>query len=109
MSDYPEIDAKIAQMLYGAVRHVLNRVQTEPEFRWHMLGTESLDRLVRAEAAFTGRSEQEVRAERETDRQPDYRRRRAECAHNRDRVRDLEALLEEHGIEPPSMESACDG
>ena len=87
--------------LYDAVRYTLNRAQTQPEFRFHMLGTATLDVLIHAEAAYTGRSEAEVRAERETDRQPEYRRTRPECELNRERVADLERLLEEHRIEVP--------
>lgn len=85
----------------SAVCHVLNRVQTDPEFRWHMLHTESFDRLVKAEAASSGSSEVEVRRRREADLQPEYRKRRPECAVNRDRVRELEMLLDNNGIEVP--------
>jgi hypothetical protein len=92
---------EVTELLYDAVRYALNRVQTDPEFRWHMLGTEAFDRLIRAEAAYTGRSEHDVRADRETDRQPDYRRRRPACALDRGRVRDLEILLEENGVAVP--------
>jgi hypothetical protein len=99
----------VTQLLYDAVRYALSRAQTDPEFRWHMLGTETFARLIRAEAAYTGRSEQDVRAERETDRQPVYRRRTPECQINRSRVRELERLLEEHGIDaPPASASGGD-
>lgn len=90
------------RLLYDAVRYALNRVQTDPEFRWHMLGTETFERLVTAEAAHTGRTEDDVREARMQDRQPEYRRRdRARCDLDRDRVAELEALLEEHGIDVP--------
>lgn len=91
-------------LLYGAVRHALDRVQLDPEFSYHMLGTETFTRLVRAEATFTGRSEDEVRKAREVDKQPKHRRRKPDCARNRDRVHQLEELLEEHDIDLPSAE-----
>jgi hypothetical protein len=92
---------ELRAVLYDAVRHVLNRVQTDPEFRWHMLHTESLDRLIKAEAAHKGVPEQEVRAKRERDLQPEYRKRLPECSVNRERVRTLELLLEDNGIPLP--------
>ena len=92
------IDERTAALLLDAVQYALNRAQTDPEFRWHMLGTETMDRLVKAEAAALGEPVAEVMAKRETDAQPEYRRRRAECSINRDRVRLLEGLLEDHGI-----------
>lgn len=90
--------------LYEAVRHTLYRAQTVHEFRWHVLGTETFDRLIKAEAAFTGRTEDDVRADRSRDLQPEYRKRKPECSVNRYRVRDLEGLLEEHGISYPPRE-----
>lgn len=98
----------VTLLLYDAVRYTLNRAQTEPEFRWHMLHTEALERLIRAEAAYTGRSEDEVRAARNTDKQPEHRRRRAECDVNRERVSQLERLLEEHGVEVPPFDASED-
>lgn len=92
--------------LYEAVRHALYRMQTEPEFRWHMLGTETFERLVKAEAAFTGRSEDEVKADRSRDLQPAYRRRKSECSVNRDRVYDLEGILEQNGIDYPPRDDS---
>lgn len=94
-------EEKLSTVLYDAISYTLNRVQTEPEWRWHMLLTETFERLVRAEAAYTGRPEEEVMSERMVDCQPEYRRRRAECAVNRERVRVLELLLEEHGVDVP--------
>lgn len=94
----------IAEKLYGAIRHVLNRSQTDPEFRWHMLGTESMERLIAVEAEYLGKDPAEVKQQREEDRQPPHRKRRAECACNRYRVRDLERLLESNGIEYPPCE-----
>jgi hypothetical protein len=90
--------------LYAAVRHALDRMQAQPEFRWHMLGTTTFDLLIEAEAAFIGRTVDEVRADRSRDLQPEHRIREAECSVNRDRVRDLEGLLEEHGIAYPPRE-----
>lgn len=74
------------RLLYDAVRYALNRVQTDPEFRWHMLHTETFERLVLAESAYTGRPKEEVSEARMQDRQPEYRRRdRARCDLDRDR------------------------
>jgi hypothetical protein len=89
---------ELTKVLYEAVRYALDRVQTDPEFRWHMLATETFRRLVKAEAKHLGKPEDEVRRLREVDAQPDYRKRRAECAINRDYVRRLQGCLEEHGI-----------
>lgn len=90
--------------IYESVRYALYRAQTDPDFRWHMMGTETFDRLIKAEAAFLGRTEDEVRTDRSRDLQPEYRKRKPECSVNRDRVRDLEGLLEEHGIDYPPRE-----
>lgn len=95
------MDSKTAALLYDAIKYTLNRMQMEPEFRWHMLDTETFARLTTAEAAYLGRDVDEVRALRERDLQPEYRVREPECVVNRDRVRDLEGLLEAHGIEYP--------
>lgn len=89
--------------LYDAVRYMLGRVQIEPEFRFHMLHTEAFDQLCRAEAAVTGRSADEVSRQRSQDLQPEYRKRRPWCETERARVRELELLLEEHGIEVPPV------
>jgi hypothetical protein len=93
----------LEEKLYDAVRYTLDRAQTDPEFRWHMLQTEAHYRLIRAEAAFTGRAEEEVREQRQVDRQPSYRSREPECALNKDRVSDLERLLRDNGIDCPGM------
>lgn len=96
--------ATAAAALYDAVRYALDRVQTDPEFRWHMTATETLDRLVAAEAAYLGRPREDIAAERANDRQPEHRRRRAACSVNQERVLELELLLEEHGIDVPRRE-----
>lgn len=89
---------KDCETLYEAVFYVLNRAQTDPEFRWHMLDTEAFSKLIEAEAAFSGRDPKEVRAARERDLQPVHRRRDAECSLNRERVHEYRRLLEENGI-----------
>jgi hypothetical protein len=95
---------EMSEILYDAVRYVLNRAQIDPEFRWHMLGTESMDRLVNAEAKYLRRDPQNVMAERCEDAQPSYRKREPDCKINRCRVRELEGILEAHGIELPTRE-----
>jgi len=94
-------DAEVRQVLYDAVRYVLNRAQNDPEFRWHMLMTEAHTRLIRAEAAHLGRTEQDVREAREKDLQSEHGKRAADCYINRQRVRDLERSLEQNGIAIP--------
>ena len=96
-------DAKthLEQKLYGAVRYVLNRMQTDPEFRWHMDHTEAYAQLVAAEAEYVGMTPEAVREARE---KGEYRGRRSDCQANKDRVRTLEALLDEHRIVYPERE-----
>ena len=46
-----------------AIAYALGRVCREPEFAYHMLFTETLDRLIRAHALIEGRDSQAVRDE----------------------------------------------
>lgn len=46
-----------------AVRYALSRVITDPDFRWHMLGTETLRLMIRAEAERRGIAEEEFESE----------------------------------------------
>lgn len=78
-----------------AVLHVLRRVQTDPEFRYHMLHTESFDLLCGAIAPSLGLSFEEVKDLYSEDRQPEYQRRDAQCWLDRKRVQELELQLEE--------------
>jgi hypothetical protein len=90
----------VADVLYGAVRYALDRVQADPEFRYHMLLTETFDRLMAAESAYLGRSIVEVRQARQS--VPEHIQLiEARCSEDRERVRMLERLLLENGIEIP--------
>lgn len=62
----------------AAVRHVLNRMQTDPDFRHLLLDTESFHLLCVAEAARTDRPLEDVKRDRRCDLQPDYRWRPAQ-------------------------------
>lgn len=46
-----------------AVSHCLNRVVHDPDFRWHMLGTQSLHELLEARAALWGQTPEESEAD----------------------------------------------
>jgi hypothetical protein len=89
----------VAEVLYEAIRYALNRAQTDPEFRWHMLHTETFERLCAAEAAFTGTPIEVVRDVRGRDLQPEYRKRVPECGVNRGLVRAFELELENLGVD----------
>jgi len=72
-----------------AIRYLLDRIQVDPDLRWHMLGTESFALLCRAEAAFTGVPEDQVQARREADRQPAHRHRRPSLPLARELIAEL--------------------
>ena len=57
-----------------AIRYVLTRAQTDPDFGYYMLGTEAMERLIRAEAAMTGQDEAVVWEHRRQDLRPAGRR-----------------------------------
>lgn len=44
----------------SAIAYAIRRVGNDPDFRYHMIGTETLDRFCRAHAALSGRTEEEV-------------------------------------------------
>lgn len=48
-----------------AIAHVLSRVQSDPNFRWYMIGTEGFARLCKIEALLCGLPYKQVRSERE--------------------------------------------
>ena len=52
------------------MRYALRRAQTDPDFSYYMLGTETMDRLVRAEAALTGQDVAVVWEARRQDLRP---------------------------------------
>lgn len=86
----------------AAVRHVLNVRQENPDVGWYIgWGTESFELLCAAEALVLEQPPDLVCARRNRDLQPEYRRRRPEIVVLRERVHQLESLLDEHGIDVP--------
>lgn len=79
--------------VYGAVRYLLDRVQTDPDLRYLLLGSEAFARLCQAEAHATGRPLGEVRSARERDAQPAHRRREPDVLALKRRVEQLEDEL----------------
>jgi septal ring factor EnvC (AmiA/AmiB activator) len=49
-----------------AIRHILHRVQDDPDFAWHMVGTESLSRCVTAYAVHLGIDPDRMRSDLES-------------------------------------------
>jgi len=96
----------------AAVSHLLFCVRTEPEFRWHLLHTQSLDMLLKAAWLYytvlpnevpvdmRGLSEDAFRARMIRDEQPAYRWREASCKATRDERDKAEAILATHNIDP---------
>lgn len=82
--------AAAAGELFSAVSYMLRRVGTDPDFRHHMLMTETLERACRAYALAVGRDDwQELRREVSEDKQPEYRKLRpqlVEVREERDRL-----------------------
>lgn len=84
-----------------AILYALERVQTDADFRWHMLSTETHRLLVRAEAALCGEDEEVVMARRR-----EWLRKHADPVGQlpkaRKRIEQLERALEKAGITPPA-------
>lgn len=78
------------ELARNALSYLIRRVQTDAEFHHHMFMTESLDRIIRARAAFGGETAEELR-EIVLDNEP---KREARCAEDRERVEALEEALE---------------
>lgn len=76
-----------------AVRHILNRMQTDPDFRHLLLDTESFHLLCAAEAARTDRPVEDVKRDRRLDLQPTYRWRPAQLPRLRRQVELYEERL----------------
>lgn len=74
----PSCSRSTTEALYRAVRHVLDRAQTDPDLGYQAgPGTEAFRLLVAAEAQHLGVDADELAVERGRDLQPAYRRRRA--------------------------------
>lgn len=50
---------------FNAILHMIIRVQEDPDFAWHMMGTESWSRCLTAYAEHTGMDEEKVRQDLE--------------------------------------------
>lgn len=68
------VSADPERMALDAIRYVLTRAQTDPDFGYYMLGTEAMERLIRAEASMTGQDEAVVWEHRRQDLRPAGRR-----------------------------------
>jgi hypothetical protein len=75
LTDLPPVRSDLETKQHAAIQYVLRRAQTDPDFRYHMLLTEAHQQLIEAEAVFLGEEVATVKARREQDRQPSYRRR----------------------------------
>jgi len=82
-----------------AVKHILDRVQTDPDFAHVMILTESHHLCCEAEAEETGEDVETVKDRRSVDKQPNYRRREPEIVVRRRQLRAAHRKLEENGIE----------
>lgn len=85
----------------ASIAYALSRVQTDPDFRWHMMHTETMARLVHAEAVFTGESEEEVMKRRQEWGRKSMSPADAQLPKARERIELLERLLDEKGIPLP--------
>jgi hypothetical protein len=79
---------------HDAITYTLNRVQTDPDFAYYMLDTETFARLVDAEAAILGLDPEQHRRARREDHQPEHRRREADIVVLRDKLERLDAVVD---------------
>jgi hypothetical protein len=76
--------------LYAAVKHTLDRIQEDPNLRYYAgYSTQVFYLLVRAEAAFLGKSVEDVEKDRRRDLQPAYRKTQPEVLRLRDELDEL--------------------
>lgn len=85
----------IETQLYEAIRYALDRGQSDPDFRYHMIGSETHERLIAAEALYLNEEPPTVRARRTQDRQPSYRRQEPREITLQAEIDDLERRLDE--------------
>lgn len=83
-----------------AIRYALDRVQTDADFRWHMLDTQTMRLLVQAEAAIRGEEEEAV-----MQRRREWVRKHedplGQLYRARERIERMEREFEARGIIPP--------
>lgn len=78
---------------YDAIKYVLDRIQTDPDLRHHMLHTQAMALLCAAEACEKGRRWIDVLNDRVKDLQPEHSRRLPDLVVARDRIEELERDL----------------
>lgn len=95
------IDDRGLSAAEAAVRYALERTVRDPQFRWHMIGTETLARLICAEAERRGVSEDDVESAllAAIAKQPCEQPLEQELQH---RIDELELLLSGRGLSPPA-------
>lgn len=82
------------EALLTASWYALRRVGTDPDFRYHMLMTETMDRLCGAVAAASGKDPEALKKECSVDRQPEYRRVEPQLVVERKKTAELERLVD---------------
>jgi hypothetical protein len=85
----------LEEQLYRAVAYALSRVQTDPDFRYRMLLTETYQRLLEAEAAYLDEPVAATTERRSKDLQPEYRRREPDEVLLRERTEKLQARVDQ--------------
>lgn len=78
---------------FEAVRYLLDRIQRQPDLRWHMLHTQAMALLCAAEAMETAKPYHQVKEYRERDLQPPHDRRQPEIVIARRRIEQLEKAI----------------
>lgn len=94
----PELIARLKSAL-NAIVYAERRVQTDPDFRHYMDGTETLAKLVRAHSAITGEAFEPLMEVVTTDQQPAHRRRKADVLTLRQDNELLKQILDDHEID----------
>lgn len=92
---------------YDAVRYLLDRIQTDPDLRYHMLHTQAMALLCAAEASHLGKSWVEVLNLRCEDLQPAYDRREPQLVEARKRIEELESGIGDHEPLAPAPSETC--
>lgn len=103
---YARIDGPDADPVYRALLRVWRRCIESPEFRWHMLDTESLQRVLLAWDRV--RKDGDVTAEEILRAIHEAKLPQARCARDRDRATELEGELEDALDDAGSARKAAD-
>lgn len=100
IQENPQIAIDQIRAAKDAIRYVLDRVQTDSDFRWVMMHTESMDRLVTAEAIILGVQKESHKESRQEDVRP-ANRPEPTIKRLRRRVEQLVSAMERNGISVP--------